>query len=104
MARRRSWVSLADFFGFIYKVVTRQKIKSTNSFVFTLVFVFLPLPLASRKEVDGICVWDIVQSAYAQYALVPSNNDAHTFLIFVGKVGSITFTEKAACSVCRGVR
>ena len=29
VARRRSWVSLADFFGFIYKVVTRQMQKST---------------------------------------------------------------------------
>ena len=26
MARWHSWVRLADFFGFIYKVVTRQKL------------------------------------------------------------------------------
>ena len=42
-----------------------------------------------RSEVRGI-----VQSAYAQYASVPCNSDAHTFLIVVGKVGSIPFTGK----------
>ena len=35
-----------------------------------------------------------MQSVYAQYALVPCNNDAHTFLIFGEEVASLSFTGK----------
>ena len=34
-----SWVSLADFSGFIYKVITRQKLNLTRGFEFPLVVV-----------------------------------------------------------------
>ena len=38
----------------------------------------------SIKILPGIHVWGIVQSAYTN-ALVPCNDDAHTFLFFVGE-------------------
>ena len=47
-----SWVSLADFAGFIYKVITRQKLKLTRGFEFPLVVVatlLASLPRAKEK-------------------------------------------------------
>ena len=47
-----SWVSLADFAGFIYKVITRQMLKLTRGFEFSLVAVATlldSLPCAKEK-------------------------------------------------------
>ena len=50
-----SWVSPADFSGFIYKVVTRQKLKLTNGFEFhsCCLLQLCVAPTATRFKTSG---------------------------------------------------
>ena len=50
--------------------------------------------VVASGNASGSEVWDIVQSASAQYTLVPYSNDDHTFSFPLRKVGSIPFAEK----------